>query len=195
MIRVVGLDMSVSNCGLAEFTGNLPLTSVYRTPDPAPRLASVKWADTTPATIEDELERIRSLASRCVYWITHTVELGAPADTLFVFEGPSIGSTNGKPDERAGLRWVTALNLRAFGRITFVPPRSVKKYWTDNGNADKKLMLAWAERRYPEMHISDDNIADALALAHMGAEHCGIIPISRPPLVNSSALAGVDWPT
>jgi len=185
VIRVVGLDMSVSNCGLAELTVGTE----------TPRLASVKWSDDTPTTAEEELERIRSLASRCVGWITRVVQPGdAPADTLFVFEGPSMHSTNGKPDERAGLRWITALNLRAFGRIVFAPPRSVKRYWAHNGNADKRLMLAWAERRYPELHIVDDNIADALALAQMGAEHRGIIVMPRAPLPDSSALAGVPWP-
>lgn len=45
--------------------------------------------------------------------------------------------------------------------ITF-KPSDIKKHGTGNGNADKKLMIRFAERRYHIEVGNDDNLADAI---------------------------------
>lgn len=51
---------------------------------------------------------------------------------------------------------------------TNVPPTSIKKFWTGNGRADKKLMLATAREQYPQCGGHDQ--ADALAILHFWQE-------------------------
>jgi Holliday junction resolvasome RuvABC endonuclease subunit len=43
-----------------------------------------------------------------------------------------------------------------------IPVGTIKKYATGKGNAGKPEMVAWAQRRWPD--VVDDNIADALAI-------------------------------
>ena len=51
---------------------------------------------------------------------------------------------------------------------TNVPPKSIKKFFTGKGNADKELMLVTAREQYPD--CVDDNEADAIALYHFYQE-------------------------
>lgn len=182
MIRVFGIDHSLSTTGLARFDEG----------DEVPKLARVKLGIPTPATFEEELERIRAVAAEVVSVLLHRIQ--EDDDVLFVFEGNAPNATHsGKADERAALKYLIALNIRRHGRIIAVPPNTLKSYWSHNGSASKPLMLGWAERRYPELHIVDHNIADALALASMGARHRGIIT-PRPPLADETTLTRVRWP-
>ena len=73
------------------------------------------------------------------------------------------------------------------GRVTMVNASTLKKYATGKGNASKALVLTEAVRRlgYPGC---DDNAADALWLADMGARHAGY---ERPPLP-AAQLAVLD---
>lgn len=48
--------------------------------------------------------------------------------------------------------------------VTGYAPAAVKKHWTGKGNAQKPAMIAAARRRHPEIDLTDDNEADALAL-------------------------------
>lgn len=49
-------------------------------------------------------------------------------------------------------------------------PKEIKKFVTDNGNADKAEMISAAAELYPDIPIQDDNHADALCLLSMGRE-------------------------
>lgn len=181
-IRVFGLDTSLSNTGVAGFfEGN-----------ETPWLAFVTSAP-SDQSLEGDLDRIVRMASDIYRKVVGQVHDGD--DVWVIFEGPAPHAKNGKPDERAGLRWHLAIAFRRLGyRIIFMVPSTNKKYWTDNGAADKPLMLAWAKRRYPTLFIRDHNIADALSLAHTGARVRGLLPTPVPPEVNMTALDGVVWP-
>jgi len=54
--------------------------------------------------------------------------------------------------------------------LTEVSSKSVKKYWTGNGNADKPAMIARA-KQLVSRKIEDDNIADACALMRFYLEN------------------------
>ncbi|MGE0403114.1 MAG: hypothetical protein AB7T06_40785 [Kofleriaceae bacterium] len=189
MIRVFGLDLSLSNSGIAGFTSE----------SERPWLSFVA-SEPVGESIELLADRIHAATSEVYTKITRLVQPGD--DVLIVFEGPApaaaAASGRGKPDERAGMRWILTVAFRRAGyRLVYVKPNTAKKYWTDNGNASKALMLGWARRRYAALGVGirDHNQADALALAHMGASHSGIVPTPLPPLVNSTLLDGIDWPT
>lgn len=181
-VRVFGLDTSLSNTGIACF-------------DEDSETPHLSFATSAPSdqTLEGDLDRIVAMASEVYKKVTSSAQ--PSEDVWVIFEGPAIGAINGKPDERAGLRWHLAIAFRRLGyRILFLPPATVKKYWTNNGNAPKAVMLGWAQRRYPTTFIRDHNVADALALAHAGARYRGLIPSPCPPEVNMTALDNVSWP-
>lgn len=46
-------------------------------------------------------------------------------------------------------------------------PTAIKKHWTGKGTADKPAMIAETRRRFPELDLTDDNEADALAILHL----------------------------
>ena len=43
----------------------------------------------------------------------------------------------------------------------------IKKFWTGKGTADKDAMVAETKKRFPDLPLSGDNEADALALIHL----------------------------
>ena len=71
-----------------------------------------------------------------------------------------------------------------------VPPKTLKKYWTGSGNADKTTMIDEAVKKGISVPITknygtkkspdiryDDNVIDSLALCHfLNAHLSGIIP-------------------
>ena len=69
-----------------------------------------------------------------------------------------------------------------------IPVGTIKKYWTGKGNASKDLMIAEAhDRGYP--NVSDDNEADAIALAHFAhdrdvGDHPGDGPDAGPSVLS-----------
>lgn len=79
--------------------------------------------------------------------------------------------------------------------MAVVPPRCRAKWATGSGNADKTAVYQaitqlWQTHWQPT-RVGDDNEADALVLASMGAQWLGLLPVPGPP---TDPLAGVDWP-
>ena len=184
MTRIsIGLDLSLSASGVASIIDG----------DDQPRLAVCTVPSAAAnATVEEELIRMTRMAGKV---ITVIRAIALPTDdVVFNIEGPIVGMIGGKSDERAGLRWIIALNLRPLGRLMFSPPASVKQYWTGSGAADKKTMMHFAALRYPGIALLDNNAVDALALAHMGATHLGFDLTPRTPAVNWLALVKLRWP-
>lgn len=184
MTRIsIGLDLSLSASGVAAIVDG----------NPQPRLA-VCTVPSLPAnaTVEEELIRMTRMAAKVITVIRNAML--PSADIVFNIEGPIMGMIGGKSDERAGLRWIIALNLRPLGRLMFSPPASVKQFWTGKGSADKKTMMHFAALRFPGMALLDNNAVDALALAYMGATHFGFAPSPITPAVNELALAKIRWP-
>ena len=184
MTRIsVGLDLSLSASGVAfirdgEDRPELHVCTVPGLP--------------ANATVEQELVRMRNMATKVVSLVTRARQLN---DKLsFNFEGPAMGMTGGKTDERAGLRWILTLNLALQGPVMFTPPTSAKKYWTGNGGADKHMMMTFAALRYPGQALLDNNAVDALALAHIGATHFGFNLIPNIPACDVSAIEKLNWP-
>lgn len=92
---------------------------------------------------------------------------------LAVIEGPSFGSRNGKPHERAHLWWETFKSLANHGiPVATVAPATRAKFITGNGRADKKAVLEAVRNKVcPECPNHD--VADAMVLAYMGSARVG----------------------
>lgn len=171
-MRVVGLDISLTNTGVAELD---PLqTKLYRVSSkPCPDDVRSRW------------DRFNGMIDSLP-----VIERG----DLVVVEQPAFSRTTGKHHDRSGLWWfVVDFALQCGGLVTEVPPSTLKKYVTGKGNASKTEMMAAQIKRYPSLTIHDDNEADALALAAMGARHLGHPVDGELPKVNLAAMQAVKW--
>ena len=169
--RITGLDLSLTSTGIATIHG----TSV--------RL--------------DRIQPGRRDGHPRVDWIRAEIWGRIPDTTLAVIEGPSYGSDTGKQHERAGLWWiVTRMLWRAHIPYAVAAPSQVKKYATGTGGGPKSgkdQVLAAAIRRYPSVPVDGNDVADALILAAMGADHLGS-PLAPVPQLNRTVLAAIHWP-
>jgi hypothetical protein len=77
-----------------------------------------------------------------------------------------------------------------------VPPTSRAKYATGKGNAKKDMVVASAIVMFGEKLVIDDNAADAMFLAAMGARYIGnpIDTFGEDQIDRVSAFAKVDLP-
>lgn len=121
---------------------------------------------------------------------------------LAVIEGPSYGSQYGDQFDRAAL-WHGLFSALSAKRvpIAVVSPKTRAKWATGkdvegNGDSKKPEVLAAVRDEWPDVraHIRNDDIADALTLAAMGALYLGEpLPISAHKW-RVKGLEAVAWP-
>ena len=169
---VAGLDLSLTSTGCARVSsdGQTVLARIQ----PGKRKG------------HDRLAHIRE----------HVARWCAGADVVVV-EGPSFGSTTGMQHERGGLWWMITHDLWE-ARIPYavVPPANLKMYATGFGGGPKSgkdQVLAAVIRRYTAVPVDGNDVADALVLAAMGADHSGV-PYAGVPKANRRALDKIEWP-
>jgi len=179
VLRVGGLDLSLTSTGLARIDGERLTTWVHK-----------------PSTLRG-FERLESI-------IETTLSYLADRDVIAV-EGLSFGAKGSAMLDLAGLRAVVTLELHRAGlTVADVPPAVVKKYATGVGGADKFAVYAQAVKRLGGEFVGDD-AADAAWLAHMAADYYGC-PLVTMPAVSRAVLCSltirgrrkglpvVEWP-
>lgn len=168
---VVGLDLSLTGTGIAI----------------------IGEAGIRTALIGSKGKKADSLAQRAARLarlfeqITNLIPQGA----LVVIESPTPGSM-GSQHDRSGLWWLIVNHLQPFHIVAEVVPGTAKKYATGKGDADKDQVLAAAIRRYPTAEVVNNNIADALHLAAMGARYLGH-PQEADTVKITEAMAVPRW--
>ena len=180
---VVGVDPSVTCSGVAvvEFE---PLAEGCRPIEW--QTWRGHWRGDTPRSVEEERRRIRFQVREVLTLLPARVDLA-------VIEGPALRAKfAGKADERSGLRWLLIDQLLARGPVVVVDPRKRALLATGNGGASKADVKASMRRQFPNVHVPDDNVADAVALAQAGAAQFGF-PVSYGAK-QVSAHAGIAWP-
>lgn len=170
--NVIGLDLSLRSTGIAS---NLGWTH---------RITSEGRED---ATYAERADRLHMLTDDITDQIRH-------AD-LVVVEGPSYSSKGRGTWDRAGLWWLIAdrLTYRFHVPLAVAAPHVRAKYATGTGNASKDKVLIAAVRRFPNYNIDNNDVADAVILAAIGAEHLGH-PLADLPKTHREALTSVAWP-
>ena len=135
---VVGIDPSLTGTGLA-YGGE-----------------SEKILTTKASTVRGQLQRMNTIA--------HRVALHVPDGALVVMEGPALGrGAQAWHHVLGGLWWILAATVVNRGAtLVEVPPKTLKKFATGNGNADKAAMVAAVRAR--GFSPADDNEADAIAI-------------------------------
>lgn len=184
MIRVVGLDLSLTSTGMALVEGGR-LTEV----------GNIKSSGKKGATYAQSLDRIQEIAKDVLLFVARPVH-----PDLVVIESPSYGSRFGSAHERAGLWWEVfhvVSNKLGIPVATVAPPTRAK-YITGDGRAGKDVVLAHAIEAYVRdrgPRITNDDIADAVGLAAMGSRWLGEpVEVHSLPERNLEAMNGAKWP-
>lgn len=143
-----------------------------------------------PPTLEQRFDRMSDLASR----IVSPVAMVDP--TLVLIEQPAYSQSAGSSHDRSGLWWAVVMRLM-YSQIPVVEinPSHRAMYATGKGRVDKDAVVAAIVRRYPSVEVSNNNEADSLVLAAMGARKLGHPIEESLPKPNLAAMAKVRWPS
>lgn len=173
MTAVVGLDLSLACSGVTYVAGD--------------RIDTRRVQTSKVTGFREEWRRINTAAARVVRLV--------PAPCLVVVEWASYGSKFGSHDERGAHRWIVAGTLADLGcDVVKVSPKQRAKYATGNGNAEKPEVVAAMRARHPGVAIPDDNVADSLALAAMGARWLGVPVDGDASREQQQVMRAVRWP-
>lgn len=186
-MHCVGLDLSLAATGWATIRPGETGLRHGLVPSSPPGGAT---EDYYPLT----LTRLRKIAARVLQRIREGRQDGDPM--VVAIEGPSYGNAGVQGyHARAGLMWILYhLIEKEATAVAIVPPASLKRYMTGNGNADKAAMVAAVQRAFPGNLITDDNEADALGLAAMVARQLNQPVEASVQRCHPQALNGVPWP-
>jgi crossover junction endodeoxyribonuclease RuvC len=185
--RIIGLDLSLASTGAAVIDTAVP--GPAQTRRVLVKARAVKRGD-PPHTITERSTRLRRLAG-------DTTTLCVGADLVLV-EGPTYSSDTGKAHDRAGYWWLVVARLTGAGlNVVEVSPTALKVYALGKGagaGTGKDDVLAAVVRRYLDVAIGNNDEADALVLAAMGARFTGH-PIEEKPLAQTHlrAMDSVRW--
>lgn len=176
---VVGVDLSLTSTGVALVH-----------PDGSVETGLITTKMASPETLLTRAERANTVREEFVEYMYKTL----PARGVVVVEGPAPNAKFGKPWDRAGLWWMIVNWCVGSGiPIVEVPPTSRCKYLCGKGNQGKDVVLASAIKRYPEIDIVNNNVADAVGLAMMGRRAIGVPYEDSLPQTHLDAMKGVRW--
>jgi len=173
-VRIVGIDPSLTGTGLAILNQH------------------GAWV-TTIMTTGRRGDGLAERDHRIRYIVNEVLADDMCNADLAVIEGPAITRNAGSAWDRAGLWWRIVHRLLANDvPVAVCPPSTRAKWATGRGNADKAAVAVAVARMWPDVELTDDNQADALALASMGAQRLGLLPTDKKH--HTDALAAVAWP-
>lgn len=171
MTQYVGIDLSLTNTGLAiyDFDGGAPRTMCIKSKAPKPGYP-------------EKLGRFETISG-------HILGSIASSGARVFLEGPSYGSAGAATHDIAGNWWILYGALTGNGiPVMVIAPSVVKMYATGKGNAAKDAVMAAAIKRYPDVDIPGNDIADAVILLAIGMRHAGHPLEDSLPAANLRAL-------
>jgi len=192
--RVIGLDVSLTSTGFADVQVLGKFSQVLS------RAVTTSPVNANP-TLRDRQERSRAVELR----IAEMVFDGGPVPALVVVEAPAYGAKFGDPHDRSGLWWGIVDRLMRDGLpVVEVSPGQVKLYATGSGSlrgatkVTKSMVVRAVNDRYDvgpiRLRVKDDDRADAIVLAAMGARLLGCPIDPHMPAPNLRALTKIRLP-
>lgn len=178
---IAGVDPSLTSTGIA----------VYRGPDDVAQYL-VKSKGKASDTDHDHLPRVVDIRNRVMSHLVDPVHGGID---LVVMEGRA----NSKFDQGV-LHWLwgelfKTVVMGARIPVAVCPPKTMKKFVTDNGNAAKLDVALRIGKLWPDLEFEVDDAADALGLMSVGCvkyrEPVPFNVLERHRL----AIAKMEWPT
>jgi Holliday junction resolvasome RuvABC endonuclease subunit len=171
MTAVLGLDLSLTGCGVA----------------------GDGWADTITFPPRKRREDRTDYSHRRLAHIKTSLRDFLTGVQFVAMEGLSYDSYDTNR-QSAGLAWIVRHDLLWARGIPYalVPPANLKQYVTGSGAADKTQMVAAIQGWFPWFD-GDDNAADAAGLHAMACDWLGQPAVEVPPK-QRKALDGCEWP-
>ncbi len=152
-------------------------------------IAAQRFPTVAVGTLREQREQVRYIVGSILRAVPMTLD-------LTVIEEPYV------PQHGAGevvvRSWVYGLlvdQLFERGPVVKVSAKTRAKYGAHNGNADKKAVEAAVREAFPNIAIRDNNEADAIVLAAMGARYLGVPIDGTPSKAQLQAMTAVHWPT
>ena len=174
---VMGIDLSLTSTGVA-FAQDGKITDLYR----------IKTTGKKGDTLAQRQKRLGGIVQDVMGW----VEDHRP--NLVVIESPSYGSQHGSQHDRSGLWWLVVDNILAQQvQVATVTPNGRAKYATGKGNASKDAVLATVIKRYTDVEVTGNDVADAVVLAAMGSRYLGL-SMDGLSQAHLDAMDGAAWP-
>lgn len=175
MIRLVGVDLSLTSTGVARLT----LDESGEHDQPLSHTEVVGYALAKDATLQERAERVWRVAYGVLELTVPGSNTRNPPDLLAV-EGPAYANDPGA-GELHGLRWAVYRHwTRHAVPFVEVNPSTLKLYATGNGRAEKTLVVQAIRRHYgdrfdiPLRKVDGrEDVADAIALVAMAARSIG----------------------
>ncbi|NKY60389.1 hypothetical protein [Nocardia flavorosea] len=174
--EVVGLDLSLTSTGIAAWDARGDI-----------RTHRIRSKGAKTDTWRQRRARINRLADQ----VTDSISF----DAFVLVEAPAYGSSTGSVWDRAGLWWRVVDTLHDIGcTVLPIEPTVLKRFATGKGNADKDAVLAAVVRRYLDIEVTGNDVADAVALLDIGMHLIGR-PLAELPALNRSVLEKLSVPT
>lgn len=146
----IGIDPSVTKTGFAVLTPTTKCVLLIKTD-----------------AKQSLLNRLLKIKNEGQYWLINTLRLNPIHCINACIENGSYNS-NSQQDTLGQLRGVLAVWLHEnFHSPIYVPPKTLKKYATCNGSADKDIMIQAAQLKGWDISNTDDDVADAAHLAEL----------------------------
>lgn len=188
-MRIIAVDPSLTDTGIAELLHN-PDQLVNGEPVLRWRVHRVQTRAVAGYPLTRE--RLLSIRAQVLNWL----DWEQPASAV-ILERPALSRQSGMAHDRAGLWWFLydGLAMRyGAGSVLTPEPNLRAKYVTGKGNAGKDEVMAAVIRRYPSAPVSNNNEADAVAWAAIGARLLGSPIETSLPAKNLEALRTLRFP-
>lgn len=163
---IVGVDPSLTSTGLAWLCTDDGewITSRVRTG--------------AQRSVAGQSARIASIARQVRAFAR---DAGEAVPDLVVIEGLSHGSHGSATRDLAGLWWRVVEELLAVGcPLLVIAPATRAKYAAGSGRASKSDVLSLVRETYPDADVPGHDVADAVALAALGARVKGLPAEASP---------------
>lgn len=107
--------------------------------------------------------------------VADRVAMLVPDRSLVFLEAPSYGSDGAGTWDRAGLWWMIYEVLAVTGQCEVVPVTPAQRmiYATGTGRASKDSVLSAVVKRYAQLDVTGNDVADAVVFAAMAARAAG----------------------
>lgn len=176
---VCGIDPSLTGTGIAILTNGTPTAT-----------KKIGYPGHSGASDLDRSRRIVSLRHEIVAYVRqHTPD-------LVTIESPAYSQNHGSACDRHAY-WhylIHEFGVAGPERYAGITPTSRAQFATGKGHATKTQVQDVVDTWWPHLRIRDDNIADALVLAAMGAAWSGDpLPFELKPRHRNN-LEAVAWP-
>jgi Holliday junction resolvasome RuvABC endonuclease subunit len=176
-LNILGIDLSIRATGLAMLCFGDTRDSLDRIQLPGRKYVCQEnqgfryHGALAVRTAKEQLAAWEDILLPILTWAMHAHQV--------IIEEYSHGSVSSSMDIVHELGGIVKYSLRKIGQVPIeISPKSVKKFVTGNGNADKDMMLACVQKA--GLPILDHNMADAFGLARFG------YALQQPDSVNAA---------